>query len=73
MFGEKPGCLPITYNMKLNPEIEPVIRDARRIPHGIADKVKFPLEQMESDGIITKVTEPTVGFINGRCQEEKQR
>ena len=59
IFYEKPGILPVTYKMKLNPEVHPVIRSARRVPNAIHDKVKKSLDNMVNDGIIAKVTEPT--------------
>ena len=45
--------------MKLSPDTEPVIKPPRRISHGIIHKVKQSLDNMQADGIITKVTEST--------------
>ena len=49
----------MTYKLKLNPDAEPVIKPPRRTLHGIIDKVKQSLDNMQADGIITKVAEPT--------------
>ena len=74
LFTDTVGCLPVVYKMKLNPNIEPVIRPARKIPHAMSDKIKKSLDEMEQNGIITKVCEPTsLGFINGRRQEKEFR
>ena len=59
VFEEKPGRLPVTYRIKLNPDIPSVIKPARRLPHGMVNQVKSQLNQMVTDGIIAKVTEPT--------------
>ena len=59
VFRDTPGTLPVTYKMKLMADAVPVVRPPRRIPHGIVDQVKTSLDEMEKDGIITKVTEPT--------------
>ena len=56
VFNDKPGCLPVTYIMKLSLDAEPVIKPRRRIPHGIIETVKQSLDSMEADSIITKVT-----------------
>jgi hypothetical protein len=45
--------------MILDPEVEHVIRPVRRIPTAIKEDVKKALDNMEAQGIIEKVSEPT--------------
>ena len=59
LFSDTPGCLPITYKMKLNPDVAPVVRPPRKVPHAMKDKIKESLDKMEENGIIAKVSEPT--------------
>ena len=59
VLNDKPGCLPVTYKMKLSSDAEPIIKPPPRIPHGIIDKVKQSLDSIQADCINTKVTEPT--------------
>ena len=59
LFSDQPGCLPITYKMKLDPDVPPVVKPPRSIPHAMREKVKESLDKMEENGIIAKVTEPT--------------
>ena len=56
LFIDTPGCLPITYKMKLYPDVTPVVRPARKIPHAM--KYKIP-RQNRGNEIIAKVSEPT--------------
>ena len=71
VFNDKPGCLPVTYKMKLSPDAEPVIKPPRRIPHGIIEKVKQSLDSMQADGIITKVTEATEWVLSMVAAKKK--
>ncbi|KAK3742464.1 hypothetical protein QZH41_002413 [Actinostola sp. cb2023] len=43
----------------LNPDIKPVQHTPRRIPIALQDKVKDKLDDLETKGIIAKVSEPT--------------
>ena len=54
LFSDTPGCLPIKYKMKLNPDVAPVVRPLRKAPHAIKYKIKESLDKMEENGIIAK-------------------
>lgn len=53
------GRLPVTYSMKIDPTIAPVIRPARRIPVAMQDKVKQELQRMTDLGVVTPISEPS--------------
>ena len=53
------GHLPVTYRMKLDENVTPVIKPARKIPIAMEDAVKKELERMERIGVITREHEPT--------------
>ncbi|KAL7832506.1 hypothetical protein SRHO_G00295240 [Serrasalmus rhombeus] len=59
LFREELGELPVTYSMTVDPNIQPVIRPAHRIPIAMQERVKAELERMQSIGVITPVAEPT--------------
>ncbi|CAI5693955.1 unnamed protein product [Oreochromis niloticus] len=59
LFEDKLGKLPVTYSMKIDPEVTPVVKPARKIPVPMQDKVKAELTRMVELGVITPVTEPT--------------
>lgn len=59
LFEDKLGNLPVTYSMKIDPEVQPVVKPARKIPIPMQDKVKAELARMVNLGVITPVTEPT--------------
>lgn len=59
LFEDKLGKLPVTYSMKIDPEVQPVVKPARKIPVPMQDKVKAELTRMVDLGVITPVTEPT--------------
>ena len=60
MFDESTvGKLPITYNMKLDPNVKPVVMPPRQIPLAVKERVKKELQRMEEKGIIAKVHKPT--------------
>ena len=48
-----------TYKITLSEDAVPHISAPRRIPQALHDKVKSEIDQMEKDGIITAVHEPT--------------
>lgn len=58
-FDDELGTLPVKYSMKINPDITPVVRPARRIPVAMLDKVEAELKNMTKMGVITPVSEPT--------------
>lgn len=59
LFDDKLGTLPVTYSMKINPDITPVVRPPRRIPVAMRDKVEAELKNMTKLGVITPISEPT--------------
>jgi transposase InsO family protein len=59
LFDNKLGKLPVTYKMKLDPSVTPVVRPPHRIPLAMRDKVKAELDLMVQKGVITPVSEPT--------------
>ncbi|KAL0157384.1 hypothetical protein M9458_048630, partial [Cirrhinus mrigala] len=59
LFKDEVGRLPVTYSMKIDPTIPPVVRPARRIPVAMQDKVKKELQRMTDLGVITPISEPS--------------
>ena len=53
------GLFPEKHDIRVNPDISPVIHSARRIPLGLRDKVDIELDKMLKLGIIVPVNEPT--------------
>ena len=53
------GRLKQKHSIMLKPECEPVIYPARRVPYHIQEQFDKTPSDMESNTIITKVTEPT--------------
>lgn len=53
------GCLPGTYKIELNDEVQPVVHAPRKLPVALKDQVKNKLDEMQKDGIIEKVEGPT--------------
>ena len=53
------GNLPGTYTIKLQPNVKGVVHPARRLPLALKNKAINKLREMEADGHITKVKEPT--------------
>ena len=53
------GCLPGIYSLKVDPTVEPVVHAPRRQPHALRKRIVDKLKEMEKDGHIIKVTEPT--------------
>jgi hypothetical protein len=54
-----PGCLPGEYHVEIDQRQTPVIHAPRRVPVAIREVVRKELEDMEANGIIAKVIEPT--------------
>lgn len=44
LFDEELGNLPVTYSVKINPEVTPVVRPTRRIHVAMCDKVEAELK-----------------------------
>ena len=58
------------YEIKLDTSIRPVVHAQRRIPIELKHKVKQKLEDMERDGVIASVNEPTE-WVNSLLVETK--
>ncbi|KAA0722308.1 Retrovirus-related Pol polyprotein from transposon opus [Triplophysa tibetana] len=59
LFTDELGELPVTYSMTVDPNVQSVVRPAHRIPLAMQDCVKAELDQMQSLGVITTVSEPS--------------
>ena len=66
------GCLSISYHIKVDPEVTPVICPPRNQPVAIRDRLKHELDDMESLGVIKKVEEPT-DWVNTLVVVEKPK
>lgn len=53
------GCLPGTYSIKVDENIQPVIHTPSKIPIALRDTVKDELDRMERERVIVKQREPT--------------
>jgi len=53
------GTLPGTYTLKIDPTVPAVVHGPRRQPRPLLNKITAKLKEMEDDGHIIKVTEPT--------------
>ena len=53
------GCFQDPYDITIDDSVSPVIHAQRKVPLALHDRLKNKLDQMEKDGIITSVTEPT--------------
>ena len=53
------GRLEPAYHMELDPNAKPVIHPPRKIPASLREKLKKELDEMEKDGVISKLTSPT--------------
>ena len=71
LFSELPGTLPVTYKMKLRRDAQPVIKPARKVPVAKKERIKQELDKMESNRIITKVTEAT-DWVSSMVAAEKK-
>ena len=59
-----------SYEIKLDPNIKPVVHAQRRLPLELKHRVKRKLEAMERDEILAKVNEPTE-WVNSLLVETK--
>ena len=53
------GCLPREYNIEVDQNHTPGVHAPRRLPIAIRELVQGKLDEMETEGIIVKVAEPT--------------
>ena len=66
VFDNKVGLLKGTYHMKINTEIDSVKHAQRTVSVPLWEKVKKKLQELDVQGIITKVMEPTEWKENSR-------
>ncbi|KAL0151738.1 hypothetical protein M9458_052964, partial [Cirrhinus mrigala] len=59
LFQDEIGKLPVTYPMKLDPAVHPVVKPARKILAAMHGKVEAELQRMVSKGVLIPVSEPT--------------
>lgn len=59
LFDDQLGTLPARYIMRIDPNVPPVVKPARKIPQAMEKKVKNALDDMMQKGVITPETEPT--------------
>ena len=59
VFADTTGEMDGEYHIKLDETVMPVQHAPRKIPVAIREKVREKLEELEKEGIIQRVTEPT--------------
>ncbi|KAL8573730.1 hypothetical protein ACOMHN_019004 [Nucella lapillus] len=59
LFDDQLGTLPPRYVMRIDPNVPPVVKPARKIPQAMEKRVKTALDDMVQKGVITPETEPT--------------
>ena len=59
VFADKTGTLAGEHHIRINEHIQPVQHVPRRLPVATREKVQRKLDELEKDGIVEKVTEPT--------------
>ena len=64
------GCLPVKHKMRLEENVSPVIRPARRSPVHIRDELKKELDRLLENNIISRIEEPT-DWVNQMVWERK--
>ena len=58
-FDNALGMLPCSYEISLNPDVDPVIRPPHRVSFAMKDRVESTLRDMVATGILKEVSEPT--------------
>ena len=53
------GAMPGTYSIKIDPTAKPVVHGSRRQPAALLPKIVDKLKEMEKEGYLAKVTQPT--------------
>jgi len=71
VLGDKIGCLPGEYDIKIDDTVTPVIHAPRPVPVAIRDELKEQLDLLERVGIIKMETEPTQWVNSMVCVRKK--
>ncbi|XP_055997848.1 uncharacterized protein K02A2.6-like [Ostrea edulis] len=64
------GCLRDPYHIQLNSTVQPVVHPPRTFPAALRNELKASLDEMESQGVIGKVDEPTEWVNSIVCVEK---
>jgi len=66
------GCFEdYTYHITLDPKVPPVVHAPLKVPIELKDKLQVELDEMENQGIIARVTQPT-DWVNFLVIREKE-
>ena len=65
------GSMPGTYSMKIDPTVTPVVHGPRRQPAALLPKITSKLKEMEKEGHLAKVTQPT-DWVNSMVVARKE-
>jgi hypothetical protein len=64
------GCLKKPYHIQVDPKVTPVVSTLKSQPVALRDRLKQSLDEMEADGVIEKVDQPTE-WVNSVVVVEK--
>ena len=71
-FNGTVGCFAdYTYHITLDPKMPPVVHVPRKVPIELKDKLQAELGEMENQGIIARITQPT-DWVNSLVIREKE-
>ena len=65
------GCLEGTYHIEVDKSVPPVIHPPRKVPYGLQGKLKETLSNLEAQGVIARVEQPT-DWVNSLVIVEKK-
>ena len=60
LFDGQLGCLPVQYQIRVDPTVKPTVDPPRRVPVAMRPKVKEELDRMQQMGVIEPIEKPTV-------------
>ena len=72
LFKDEVGDLPVTYSMKIDPNVAPVVNPPWRILVAIQGKVEKELQRMQTLGVIEPVEDPTEWVSNMVATHKKE-
>ena len=64
------GCVDLEYDIKIDPNISPVVHAPRRVPFALHDKLKAQLDKLVKQNVIVPIEEPTP-WVNSLVTVEK--